>query len=67
MTMAYIRKKYGVPAKRGMRVRYTGASVIPVEGTITSSRAGHIVVRFDRWPFPARVALHPTWMVEYLT
>lgn len=60
MSMDYVRRYYGVPAKRGGRIRfdYDGS-----EGTITRATA-HIWVRFDgvKWSVP----LHPTWMVTYL-
>lgn len=58
MTMQYVRDYYGVPAKRGGRVRFEGRS----EGTILSA-THRLHVRFDDgtvgW-------LHPTWEVEYL-
>lgn len=65
--MEYIRKRYGVPAKRGGRVRYTGnPDGKPVDGTITSAVTGnaHLRVRLDGntrsyW-------FHPTWKLEYL-
>lgn len=58
MTAEYIRRTYGVPAKRGVRVRVDGHA-----GVVTS--CGHYIrVRFDgeRRPRPC----HPTWQVEYL-
>jgi hypothetical protein len=59
MSMIYIRKAYGVPAKRGGRVRYRGR-----EGTITSACGPHLRVRFDG---DKRTSiLHPTWSVDYL-
>lgn len=58
--MDYIRKTYGVPAKRGARIRFCGKH----EGTITSAVEGYIRVRFDDDDYSQR--LHPTWEVEYL-
>jgi len=71
--MEYIRKTYGVPAKRGARISFSGDDVgkfiqgflyRPRCGTIISARNGYIRVRFDgaaTWR-----ALHPTWKVKYL-
>lgn len=63
--MAWIRKSYGVPAKRGMRVRYTGEGKDKPElGTITGTMGSHLRIRLDglkiSHPF------HPTWELEYL-
>lgn len=65
MSMKYIRKTYGVPAKRGARVRYTGGAHGPVEGTISASDGSYIRVR---WDGAHRTAgpYHPTWKMEYL-
>lgn len=62
MSMDYVRKTYGVPAKRGGRIRFTG-DCEPIEGTILSA-THRLRVRFDG--SKARVWLHPTWCVEYL-
>ena len=50
MGMKWVREYYGVPAKRGMRVRVDGRP-----GVITSA-THHIFVR---------LYCHPTWRVEY--
>lgn len=63
MSMAYIRKYYGVPAKRGGRVEYTGDRQ-PIRGTITSATNGRINVRFDGDRHTSH--LHPTWEIRYL-
>ena len=59
MSLAYIRKSYGVPAKRGMRVKckaWDGWCY----GHITSSTHGaRVIVRPDDWP-NARLIFHPT-------
>lgn len=59
MTMQYIKDRYHVPAKRGMRVRVDGR-----EGVIASASRGYINVRFNgaKRPQPC----HPTWEVEYI-
>ena len=57
--MEYIRKRYGVPAKRGGRIRYYGCDI----GTIVAAQHGRLRVRFDGQQRIAR--LHPTWEVEY--
>ena len=64
MSMAYIREAYGVPARRGQRVRYSGGSA-PKVGAITSASGQYLYIRFDgeskrTGPF------HPTWKLEYL-
>ncbi|OHV85793.1 hypothetical protein [Ensifer sp. LCM 4579] len=63
MSMAYVRQYYGVPAKRGGRVEYTGGGQ-PRLGTITSATNGRINVKLDgekqAYPF------HPTWELRYL-
>ena len=57
MTMEYIRKTYGVPAKRGLRVRCVAFDGW-CDGTITSADH-YVVVRPDPWP-NARLRYHPT-------
>ena len=61
--MKYIRDYYGVPAKRGARIRYTG-SPEPISGTVVAARDARLHVRLDGIKHIAR--LHPTWEVEYL-
>lgn len=67
MTMQWIRDHYGVPAKRGGRVRYSpceGSADKPRLGTITGAASPHLRVRLDgdRHSLP----FHPTWQLEYL-
>jgi len=57
----HIRKTYGVPAKRGGRLRFEGR----IEGKIVGARYGRLRVRFP--DFTRIVILHPTWGIEYLT
>lgn len=49
MTLEYIRKYYGVPAKRGQQVHYkaTGSSRIDWQGRIVGASGGRLRVRFD--------------------
>lgn len=61
--MAWVRKYYNVPAKRGGRVKYTGGRE-PQIGTIKSARGGKLRIQLDAWSFPAW--FHPTWELEYL-
>ena len=58
MSMAWIRRQYGVPAKRGGRVFYQGRP-----GVITGSVSEYIRVRLDGEPRSRRY--HPTWRIEY--
>lgn len=62
MTMAFIRRTYRVPAKRGARIRYTDD--VSKLGTITSAKGSYLRVLFDGEK-NTRI-LHPTWNVEFL-
>lgn len=64
--MNYIRQYYGVPAKRGGRVRYTGGlhGSEPRLGTIKSARGGYLKIQLDGDKFVS--TFHPTWKLEYL-
>jgi len=67
--MDYIRRTYGVPAKRGRLVIYTDSDGARFRCTITSAtNSGHPKVRVDhRIPgYRGRMKLHPTWNVECL-
>lgn len=59
MSAEYVRRTYGVPAKRGGRVIVDGH-----KGVITSFRDGALRVRFDGET--RSVPAHPTWRVQYL-
>lgn len=63
MSMAWVRKTYGVPAKRGGRVEYSGEGR-PELGTIASASGGRLCIRLDgiRHTMP----FHPTWKLRYL-
>jgi hypothetical protein len=63
MSMQYIRQCYGVPARRGARVRFSGGN-LPAVGVIVGSRQQYLRVKFDGMSRP--MTLHPAWKVEYL-
>lgn len=64
MTMETIRRKFGVPAFRGARVRYEMPGK-PIMGTITQSTNGNrILVRIDGDSFST--PFHPTWNLTYI-
>lgn len=66
MSMAYIRERYQVPARRGARIRWAGAAESGyTDGTIVAARGQYLRVRFDRDP-SVLLTLHPTRKVEYL-
>ena len=65
MSMDKIRRYYGVPAKRGARVRYTGEGADKPEfGTITGTNGAHLRIRLDGQKIS--YLFHPTWQIEYL-
>lgn len=66
MSMARVRKLYCVPAKRGMRVRYTGEGQDKPElGTITGTRGHLLCIRLDGYKISH--IFHPAWELEYLS
>lgn len=64
MSLEYIRKTYGVPAKRGAPVRYTTGNGHVMTGQILSASGQYLRVRFNGHTRPMRC--HPTWQMEYL-
>ena len=56
--MEYIRLKYGVPAKRGARVKYGDA-----HGTITGADGGYLLIKLDGEKRSKRY--HPTFNITY--
>lgn len=58
MSMDYVRNRYHVPAKRGLRVVVDGKA-----GIITRASQGYVYVRFDGSKFS--LPCHPTWRVNY--
>lgn len=63
MSLDYIRTTYGVPAKSGARVVYTGNGVEEC-GTITGAKGAHLLIRLDDETHIGR--FHPTWELRYL-
>ncbi len=66
MNMSYIgwiRSSYGVPAKRGGRVEYSGGKRTQL-GTIKSARGGRLNILLDGDKYAK--SFHPTWMLRYL-
>lgn len=61
--MAWIRKTYGVSAKRGARVAYLGNGTT-AKGTIKSASNGRLNIQLDGDRFA--VPFHPTWQLRYL-
>lgn len=64
--MAGIRRFYGVPAKRGGKIRFNGDL-----GVIVGARqdAMHLLVRMKEGSLVGHLGalpLHPTWRVEYV-
>ncbi len=64
--MEYIRKHYGVPAKRGGRVRFTpdGNEHMAHEGVIVGSKGNYLRIRMGEEKGVG--TYHPTWELEYL-
>lgn len=60
MSIGYIKKTYGVPAKRGGRIRFQKNKT----GVITGTDGQYLRVRFDGEKNIK--TLHPVWEVEYL-
>lgn len=58
MSMEYIRRYYGVPAKRGMTITFQGEPCV-----IVGSQGAHLRVRVSWRKRP--VPIHPTWEVVY--
>jgi len=63
MSMEWIRKNYGVKAKRGGRVEYTGCGK-PELGTIRSASGSQLMIQLDG--VKHSVPFHPTWELRYL-
>jgi len=68
MGLEYIRKRYGVPAKRGGRIKYTEPAGGVLYCTIKSSKNGRLSVLVDDRVdgYRGRLILHPTWNIEYI-
>ena len=69
MSMAYIRRYYSVPAKRGGTIEYGASDGESILAKITGSRGAQLRARMQRTDgtFNRRSALfHPTWHIRYL-
>jgi len=64
MGVETVRRLYGVPAKVGGRVEYTGQGR-PELGTITGTIGAHLLIRLDGKKHS--LPFHPTWELRYLT
>lgn len=63
MSIAWVRKTYRVPAKRGGRVEYTGCGKREF-GVILGASGGHLSIRLDG--VKHAMPFHPTWELRYL-
>ena len=68
MSLAYIRKTYGVSAYRGQRLKFTGSDGAKFYCTIKSASNQYLNVLVDDRVdgYRGRLILHPTWNIEYL-
>lgn len=64
MSIAWVRKYYGVPAKVGGRVEYTGERGKSAYGTICGASGSHLSIRLDGCKHS--LPFHPTWELRYL-
>jgi hypothetical protein len=62
--MTWICETYGVPAKKGARVEYTGGPA-PEFGTITGAAGAHLSIRLDGKKHT--LPFHPTWKLRFST
>lgn len=58
-SFAYVRGRYGVPARRGGRVVFDGRP-----GVLTSGQGHYVRVRLDGEQ--RSIIVHPTWRMRYL-
>lgn len=71
MTLQYIRDHYGVPAKRGAKIKFQGRPYVIVGAARHQGhylRARMLISNGPGLPlFPVKTidTLHPTWEVEY--
>lgn len=63
MSMEWVRKNYGVPAKRGGRVEYTGCGKKAL-GTNRSANGAHLMIQLDG--VKHAMPFHPTWRLRYV-
>lgn len=58
-SLDFIRTTYGVPAKKGVRVRFEGEQ----EGVITGASGRELLIQMDGSSYVA--VYHPVWQLEY--
>lgn len=63
MSFDYVRDYYRVPARKGVRVEYTGGET-PKAGTIVGVKGAYIMVKLDGQSHAG--PYHPTWEIRYL-
>ncbi|KAF1009539.1 MAG: hypothetical protein GAK28_00177 [Luteibacter sp.] len=63
MSMEYVRRYYGVPARRGGRVEYTGCGIVEM-GTIRSATGSNLNIQLDG--VKHAMPFHPTWKLRYI-
>lgn len=59
MSLKYIRKRYGVPAKRGGKILYMGKP-----GKIVSAKGAYLRIKMDNYKLVE--TYHPTYRITYL-
>lgn len=64
MSLDYINRTYGLNAKKGARVEYTGSRSGPQLGTITGTEGAHLMIRLDGTKHAQ--PYHPTWKLRLL-
>ena len=63
MSMEWVRKNYGVPAKRGGRIEYTGDGK-KEPGTIRTASGAYLMIQLDGAKHT--LPFHPTWKLRYV-
>jgi hypothetical protein len=66
MSMEYIRRTYGVPAKKGVQVEYFASDGERMVGTIVGTKGAYLRVRFGKGRRNIQT-FHPTYNLKYLT
>lgn len=67
-SLEYIRKTYGVPAKRGARIIYLASDGEDISAVITGAKNGRLRARIENLDgtLQRRPSLfHPTWNITY--
>jgi hypothetical protein len=64
VSIAEIRRQRGIDCRVRQRVRYTGGTSGPREGTIVGTWGGYLRIRLDGENHAG--VYHPTWELEFL-